>query len=1198
MKKFLLSLLCLLAVAASAVAETKTYVFDFINFDYGMPRQTTGTNYLGTGTIASNDASYKTTESSDLGDGLIAINYAKSAGNIRLWNTSGLRVQKNTTATFTLEASGDAKITAVKATNAKAVNCAIGENLTLTSTSTSSTASLSWNGSATTVVLLYKTGSSTCDIEKIEVTYDVPSSGPVDPVITFTPNPVVTPTGEAALPTITPSGLSFDFTEGNITCTTESGEATDYILVEESGITVVTEGTYIVTAKFPASEKYNAAEASFKVVYAQPKKQFTEFTIPSITDLTTKTGIVAPVIKGEDGNDIEATITWESTPAGVSFEGYSFTLPDFGSYTVKATANAEGYDPKDCTFTLTATDPSVLVDVITLSTFPNAGSYTSVVAGVGSKTGIDYKGAMIKNNGNMQMNAGKSGIVVVDNKGYVAKEVKITWASNTTNNRTLTLYGNENAYTESGALSGVSGSVELKKFTKTSSPLTETYTLEKNYPYIGFYAGSAVYVESIEITWVPGKPSAGLAFDKESCDAVIGKGIIGDKPVLTNTNNVEVSYTSSNPEFATVDPTTGEVTPVAEGTTVITATFAGNDEFAAGKASYTLNVSDGKAPAGLAFDKTSYTLYRGDAAPVLGNPNNLKVTYTSSDESVAAIVDGEVKILEAGTTTITASTDGNDDYKAATVSYTLTVKDAALSIQEMRAKAGVKGQTVYVNFPLIVTACMKREFSASAKPDTHVYLKDEAGDVTYLYFKGSDYTGTVYQYETGAQIPGGWTAKNDEYNKLREWVTSDQLKEALPDKKEVTYEEVETITLEDMNKVVKLKHVLVAVPTDVTTVATGVLKDGTEVRIRNRFNLPVEEKGIYDIVGAVSRDYDELRFLPIQKPEKVAELAVINDGFQNGNLKAYHVQSKYADAMGETTNSEASYATTFSKNANAHGGKYVISLGESIFKTASNHQYYDMAIAMDEAYPVKRCSELEASCQAHHSGAYTDPAAEFDYQNFVLTIDNISVAGKYVITFTRKAAAADKVEPETLTVPFELTPTLEDNVISFFVKDGANEHLAGAKGESGWELYSKAYVDENRQETTDISGMLDRTYVRIGHIGNLYYRYDDSSSNEAPEMMALAEGEAELGYQKYDGTGLNLKDNKALSFYAVVNGAKSATKSISFDSKDVPTAVEGVAAEDGEAEYYTLEGIRVNVPLQPGVYVARKGGNAHVIYVK
>lgn len=67
-------------------------------------------------------------------------------------------------------------------------------------------------------------------------------------------------------------------------------------------------------------------------------------------------------------------------------------------------------------------------------------------------------------------------------------------------------------------------------------------------------------------------------------------------------------------------------------------------------------------------------------APVLSNPNNLTVTYASSNEAVATIdAEGKVTLTgEIGETEISATFVENDEYTGATVSYTITVKEFSL----------------------------------------------------------------------------------------------------------------------------------------------------------------------------------------------------------------------------------------------------------------------------------------------------------------------------------------------------------------------------------------------------------------------------------------------------------------------------------------------------------------------------------------
>ncbi|MDO4929537.1 MAG: Ig-like domain-containing protein [Bacteroidales bacterium] len=87
----------------------------------------------------------------------------------------------------------------------------------------------------------------------------------------------------------------------------------------------------------------------------------------------------------------------------------------------------------------------------------------------------------------------------------------------------------------------------------------------------------------------------------------------------------------------------------------------------------------GKVDPNLSFSATTATANLGESftAPTLSNPNGVTVTYSSSNTAVATVNanTGAVTINAAGTTTITASFDGDESYNAGDASYTLTVVD-------------------------------------------------------------------------------------------------------------------------------------------------------------------------------------------------------------------------------------------------------------------------------------------------------------------------------------------------------------------------------------------------------------------------------------------------------------------------------------------------------------------------------------------
>ena len=85
--------------------------------------------------------------------------------------------------------------------------------------------------------------------------------------------------------------------------------------------------------------------------------------------------------------------------------------------------------------------------------------------------------------------------------------------------------------------------------------------------------------------------SFGEAYDGKTINVNLGDEFTA--PTATLTPNIEgatIKYSSNNTAVATVDVTTGAVTIVGAGTTVITADFVGDDTYVASKASYTINV--------------------------------------------------------------------------------------------------------------------------------------------------------------------------------------------------------------------------------------------------------------------------------------------------------------------------------------------------------------------------------------------------------------------------------------------------------------------------------------------------------------------------------------------------------------------------------------------------------------------------------
>lgn len=111
-----------------------------------------------------------------------------------------------------------------------------------------------------------------------------------------------------------------------------------------------------------------------------------------------------------------------------------------------------------------------------------------------------------------------------------------------------------------------------------------------------------------------GKQYVTMLFSPTSVTATLGESFTA--PTLSmSPSGLTVTYSSSNTNVATVNASTGAVTLKAVGTTTITASFAGNNEYYANSASYTLTVKqqggEEPTPSGENLMWESFSGYKG-----------------------------------------------------------------------------------------------------------------------------------------------------------------------------------------------------------------------------------------------------------------------------------------------------------------------------------------------------------------------------------------------------------------------------------------------------------------------------------------------------------------------------------------------------------------------------------------------------------
>jgi hypothetical protein len=167
--------------------------------------------------------------------------------------------------------------------------------------------------------------------------------------------------------------------------------------------------------------------------------------------------------------------------------------------------------------------------------------------------------------------------------------------------------------------------------------------------------------QTISFSEIPGKLLGDAAFNLSA----------------TSSSGLGFTYSSSNTAVATISGNT--VTIVGTGSTDITASQAGNSNYNSATIARTLSVKQGQT---ITFGELATKVLTDlPFALTATSSSNLTIKYTSSNTSVATISGATVTLIGAGTTTITASQEGNLQYAAATsVERSLTVSKASQTI--------------------------------------------------------------------------------------------------------------------------------------------------------------------------------------------------------------------------------------------------------------------------------------------------------------------------------------------------------------------------------------------------------------------------------------------------------------------------------------------------------------------------------------
>ncbi len=220
-----------------------------------------------------------------------------------------------------------------------------------------------------------------------------------------------------------------------------------------------------------------------------------------------------------------------------------------------------------------------------------------------------------------------------------------------------------------------------------------------------------------------------LALDQSTLTVRVGKGTAALAPVFipANASDQSVTWVSGDPSIATVSEM-GVVTPVARGTTTITATSVD------GGLTASCAVTVEQPATSVTLDRTSATLYVGGDTLTLtptvnpANANNKEVTWSSLNTAVATVENGVITAVARGTATIRVTTvDGS-----LTANCSVTVVQPVTGVEVSPATLSLtEGDEGILTAAILPANANNQNYTWSSSNDKLVSV-DQTGKVTAL----------------------------------------------------------------------------------------------------------------------------------------------------------------------------------------------------------------------------------------------------------------------------------------------------------------------------------------------------------------------------------------------------------------------------------------------------------------------------------
>lgn len=721
------------------------------------------------------------------------------------------------------------------------------------------------------------------------------------------------------------------------------------------------------------------------------------------------------------------------------------------------------------------------------------------------------------------------------------------------------------------------------------------------------WAGSTKYnAGSVEgIVFTINKAQAGLAYSAETATATMGEA--AELPTLSNPYNLKLRYSSSKRAVADIDDNTGAVTIVAPGTATIAAYFDGNELFKAGSATYTLTVQEAGLPAVPEFSFTDEGTYKIDQTLAITTATEDAEIYYSLDGETYIKYDGEISFDKADVYTVFAYAK-NAKGQSETAEILFTIEKYSYDF-DFSCATELELGTDRIFTPELagLSEDLKKEVKYDVVYDNNVlepmpgtsnsYLITGAGSIMVTATIAESTTHNVFSKEltvTVKEQPKGGNATLDFTSKDN----FDDLKN----------ESFSSSAINLTGRTINQANISLAFANPGSNQQPPRMwnnaSEGIDLRIYNGHTITISspENTVLESI--------EFIFHSNNSSGNKNKFIATSDGINE--IGSLTTQTVSTDPRTWTTDETKTNTVIFAFNGTAR----IIKI--NVKYTAEPATAYDLKFDK-EVYEFEVGDKLPAvNVPEGYTATYVFNGTKVDNPETFVFTEDLENAELYAYAFTGKddkylpavAYAIAVVKP--IVLPGHLT-------IHYSNADGFSMASFATENEGAENEYVFSNIEVTGYDSVDghYYGHVFFSFYKPAEAAGAPRRAAEDDWSAVNNLVTYTPAEHLTMAQPGSSDALTLVRNKANTFTGMPNSfrvpsshetgnavnftvklTENGTPATMTVASGIQTGVESVGVDaDGEAEYYTLQGVRVAKPAA-GIYLRRQGGTVSKVLVK